>query len=75
MNGAGERTLPAGERIDFALTIDASGVRADSICRVVETLINRLKRWRGLATRCDKSPSPTRPHSTSPPSSSGHDAN
>ena len=54
MNGAGERTLPAGERIVFDLTIDASGVRADNICRVVETLINRLKQWRGLATRCDK---------------------
>jgi hypothetical protein len=53
MNGAGERTLPAGERIVFDLTIDASGVRAHNLCRVVGTLINRLKRWRGLATQCD----------------------
>ncbi|MFE3560559.1 IS5 family transposase [Streptomyces sp. NPDC059193] len=26
----------------------------------IEHCINRLKQWRGLATRCDKSPSPTR---------------
>lgn len=39
--------------------------------KTIERLINRLKQWRGLAMRTDKLASPTRPHSTSPPSSSG----
>lgn len=38
----------------------------------VERCIGRLKQWRGgLAMRTDNLPSPTRPHSTLPPSSSG----
>jgi CspA family cold shock protein len=37
IQGAGERSLLAGERVVFDLTIDAAGVWANNICRVRES--------------------------------------
>jgi transposase len=40
----------------------------------VERAINKLKTWRGIATRCDKIPKATSPESTSTPRRSGSPA-
>ncbi|MFJ4623676.1 hypothetical protein [Streptomyces sp. NPDC088812] len=52
MHGVGERTLLAGERIVFDLTIDASGVRAGNICRLIETATGAIAAADPETARC-----------------------